>query len=63
MLAPVAGRITARIGPKLPMIVGLLVAAGGVTLLAQRSADSGYGTLLVAMLAWGIGMGILTPRS
>ena len=38
-----------------------MVSATGVTLLARLQPDSGYGTLLVAMLLWGIGMGLLTP--
>jgi DHA2 family methylenomycin A resistance protein-like MFS transporter len=54
VLAPVSGRITARLGPKLPMAAGLLVAAGGVTLLAGLSAASGYLVLLPALLAWGV---------
>ena len=38
-----------------------MVSATGVALLARLQPDSGYGTLLVAMLLWGIGMGLLTP--
>ena len=30
VLAPLAGRLTARVGPKLPMAAGLLTAAVGV---------------------------------
>jgi hypothetical protein len=61
VLAPIAGRVVAWIGPKLPTIVGLGVAAAGVTLLVRLAPDSGYGTLLAVMLAWGIGIGIHTP--
>lgn len=59
--APVAGRLTARIGPKLPMAGGLVLAAVGVALLARLQPDSPYLTLLPAMLLWGIGLGLLTP--
>jgi MFS transporter, DHA2 family, methylenomycin A resistance protein len=59
VLAPLAGRLTARVGPKLPMAAGLLTAAVGVGLLAH--ADSGSRTLLPALLLWGIGLGVLTP--
>lgn len=58
---PRAGWVTARVGPKLPMAIGLPVAAVGVALLTRPQPNSSYVTLLPAMLAWGIGLGILTP--
>jgi DHA2 family methylenomycin A resistance protein-like MFS transporter len=61
VLAPLAGRLTARVGPKLPMAAGLVIAALGVGLLARAHAGSGYRALLPALLLWGIGMGVLTP--
>jgi MFS transporter, DHA2 family, methylenomycin A resistance protein len=61
LLAPLAGRITARMGPRLPMAAGLLVAAMGVGLLVLVDPGSSYLVLLPALLPWGIGMGILTP--
>jgi MFS transporter, DHA2 family, methylenomycin A resistance protein len=61
VLAPLAGRLTARVGPKLPMAAGLLTAAVGVGLLVRAQAGSGYRTLLPALLLWGIGLGVLTP--
>ena len=60
-LAPIAGRLNARLGPKLPMALGLLVAAGGVALITQWSTGTPYLTLLPPLLAWGIGLGLLTP--
>jgi MFS transporter, DHA2 family, methylenomycin A resistance protein len=53
VLAPLAGRLTARVGPKLPMAAGLLIAALGVGLLARAHADSGYRTLLPGAAAVG----------
>jgi MFS family permease len=44
-----------------PRAAGLLIAAVGVGLLATWTADTRYPSLLPAMLAWGIGLGILTP--
>jgi len=61
VLAPLAGRLTARLGPRLPMATGLVTAAAGVALLARLQPSSPYPTLLPAMLAWSIGMGLLTP--
>jgi MFS transporter, DHA2 family, methylenomycin A resistance protein len=61
VLAPLAGRLTARIGPRLPMAAGLTTAALGLALLARAEPDSGYLVLLPAFLLWGIGLGVLTP--
>jgi MFS transporter, DHA2 family, methylenomycin A resistance protein len=61
IIAPFAGRVTARLGPKLPMAAGLLTAAVGVGLLTRVDPDSTYRALLPGLLLWGVGMGILTP--
>ena len=61
VLSPIAGRVTARRGPKPMMLTGLLLAAIGVALTATWTADTAYLLLLPAMLGWGIGLGLLTP--
>ncbi len=61
VLAPLGGRIVARVGPRRPMAAGLVAAAGGVALLAPLDAASSYLGLLPALLLWGIGLGVLTP--
>jgi MFS transporter, DHA2 family, methylenomycin A resistance protein len=61
LLSPLTGHLNARLGPKLPMLLGLvLLAASGVTLL-DVSPSSGFGGLLPTLLLWGIGIGLLTP--
>jgi MFS transporter, DHA2 family, methylenomycin A resistance protein len=61
VLAPVAGRVAARTGPAAPMVAGLLLAAVGVGLLATWSVSSAYADLVPALLAWGVGIAVLTP--
>lgn len=61
VLAPVAGRLAGALGPRFPMIVGLLLAAAGLLVAATLEADSPYGVELAAMLLWGGGLGFLTP--
>lgn len=61
VLAPLAGRATARWGPRPTMLAGLGAAAVGVGLLASWDVATPYGGLLPAMLAWGVGLGALTP--
>jgi len=43
------------------LAAGLAVAAAGVALLATWEADTPYWRLFPAMLAWGVGLGLLTP--
>lgn len=60
-LAPLVGRVVGRFGSRVPMSVGLVVAAAGVAAVATWSTSSGYPQLLAALLAWGVGIGVLTP--
>jgi DHA2 family methylenomycin A resistance protein-like MFS transporter len=61
VLAPLAGRVTSRIGPRVPVATGLALAAAGLALLDLADQRSGYATALPAFLLWGVGLGILTP--
>jgi DHA2 family methylenomycin A resistance protein-like MFS transporter len=61
VIAPLAGRLTSKIGPRAPMAVGLLIAGLGIGLLATVGANSHYLVILPAFLLWGIGLGVLTP--
>lgn len=61
IIAPFAGRLTGKVGSRLPIAIGLLVAATGIGLLATAQAGSSYPALLPAFLLWGVGLGVLTP--
>ncbi len=61
VLAPAGGRIVARVGPRWPMLGGLILAAVGVGLLTLSGPATGYLTLLPALLLWGVGLAFLTP--
>jgi MFS family permease len=62
--APVAGRLADRIGPRIPMTVGLTLAAIALYLQSTLTADSGYGDLLVPFMVMGLGMGLtMSPMS
>jgi MFS transporter, DHA2 family, methylenomycin A resistance protein len=54
VLAPAAGRIVGRLGPRPAVVAGLLCSAAGLALLVE-------GPLVVACLLWGAGLGLLTP--
>jgi MFS transporter, DHA2 family, methylenomycin A resistance protein len=61
IIAPFAGRLTSRIGSRLPIAGGLIIAAVGFALLVPVQPGSGYLAVLPAFLLWGIGLGVLTP--
>lgn len=61
LLAPIAGRLTARIGPRQPMLAGLCAAGAGIALLDFAEPGSSYLVLLPGFLLWGAGLGFLTP--
>jgi EmrB/QacA subfamily drug resistance transporter len=51
------GRLATRIGPRLPMTAGPLVAAGGLLILtALRTGPAGVAVLLVGMTVFGLGL-------
>src|SRR3954466_15770487 len=54
VVAALSGRLVGRIGPRRPMVAGLLIAAAGLALLADDA-------LLAGSALWGIGLGLLTP--
>jgi EmrB/QacA subfamily drug resistance transporter len=58
-LSPRAGELSQRIGPRLPMTVGPLVAAGGIALLARVIPGATYATaVLPALILFGAGLGM-----
>jgi len=61
LLAPLVGRVVARIGPRPVMVAGLLLAAAGTGLVAGWSTGTPYAALLPALLGWGVGLALLTP--
>jgi MFS family permease len=59
-LSPVAGRASARIGPRILMTVGALIAAAGMVLFARVQPGASYlTTILPPTIVFGIGLSIL----
>jgi EmrB/QacA subfamily drug resistance transporter len=62
VMLPLGGPISERIGPRVPIAVGLLVSAAGAYLFTRIDAGSGYNEIWPAMLILGAGVGLcLTP--
>jgi len=60
VLSPVAGRASARIGARVLMTIGALIAAAGMVLFARVQPGASYlGTVLPATIVFGIGLSIL----
>jgi EmrB/QacA subfamily drug resistance transporter len=58
--AQMASRLLPSVGPKRLMVIGSVLAALGLILLARISPDSGYPTgLLIPMVLFGLGMGFI----
>ena len=61
VVAPLAGRLTARRGPRSPVVAGLLVAAAGLVLVAVRlRAELGDRELALLLAVCGAGLGLAT---
>jgi EmrB/QacA subfamily drug resistance transporter len=63
-VAPIAGRLTDRIGPRPPIVAGLSLVAVSLFLQAQITDTSGYGSLLVPFILMGFGIALtMSPMS
>lgn len=62
-LSPLSGSLVVRIGPRWPMVAGILVASGAFAWLSQMHAGAGYATsILPGVLLYGLALGLsVTP--
>lgn len=59
LASPKVGEVAQRIGPRLPMTIGPLVAGAGLALMARVVPGAGYlGVVLPAVVVFGIGLSI-----
>lgn len=56
-----AGRVTSRVGPRRPMLIGLVVGAAGLFALAVVGPATPYAILVVPLVASGFGMCFTMP--
>jgi EmrB/QacA subfamily drug resistance transporter len=64
IIAPIAGRLSDKIGPKPLIMAGLSILALSLFLQSQITVDSGYGRLLPAFVLLGVGIALtMSPMS
>jgi EmrB/QacA subfamily drug resistance transporter len=64
LIAPVAGRMSDRVGPRPLMVAGLTLVAVALFLQTRITVETGYGLLLPAFVLMGIGMAlVMSPMS
>jgi EmrB/QacA subfamily drug resistance transporter len=64
LLAPLAGRMADRVGPRPLIVFGLLCVSGALFWQSQLTVASGYGALLPGFMLMGIGMAfVMSPMS
>ncbi len=60
VISPIAGRMSARIGPRIPMVAGSLIAAVGMVLFARVRPDGTFPrSVLPAAVVFGVGLSLL----
>jgi EmrB/QacA subfamily drug resistance transporter len=61
---PIAGRLSDRIGPRWLMTAGLAIIGASLAWQSRLDVDTGFGYLLPAFVAMGLGMGlVMSPMS
>ncbi|OKH58795.1 hypothetical protein NIES2130_12595 [Scytonema sp. HK-05] len=58
---PLSGWLTGRIGPQLPMIIGLASSGVGVLVLVSIGTSTSYTILVIGFVLLGIGAGVTVP--
>jgi EmrB/QacA subfamily drug resistance transporter len=58
-VAPVAGKLSDRIGGRWLLFLGMLIAAAGVFLLSNLSVDTTQQSLILPLVVCGVGMGLV----
>ena len=59
--APVAGQLTGRRGPRIPLVVSGLCIAAGMALLLGLSPGTSYLQIAIALAVLGAGLGLVNP--
>lgn len=63
IVAPLAGRLTDRIGPRLPVVIGFLLVAVNTFQLSKLTLDTSLGFILLLVVLRGIGLALVIQNA
>jgi MFS family permease len=61
ILTPISGRLTDKYGSKILSVLGLAFDAAALIWFFTLNAKSSYGTILISLLLFGIGIAMFAP--
>jgi EmrB/QacA subfamily drug resistance transporter len=61
VITPLAGALAARFGPRLPLVMGSVIAGSGFLLLYNLEPSTGYGTSWWRLVLFGVGFALALP--
>jgi hypothetical protein len=61
VLAPLSAKVVERIGSKIVVTAGLLIAGSGLLLASRLEATSGYGEVVVSLIILAAGLALVMP--
>jgi EmrB/QacA subfamily drug resistance transporter len=59
LAAAIAGAVVAKVGPRVPLLAGAVISAGGLVGLSQLGPDSSYSVIWPFLLLIGVGLGLI----
>jgi predicted MFS family arabinose efflux permease len=61
LIAPLAGRMTETVSPRITLTLGMALIAGGILWMTAVDTDSSWTVILPGLVVAGLGMGMINP--
>jgi EmrB/QacA subfamily drug resistance transporter len=63
LVAPLSSQLVRRLGTRVTIVIGLLLAAGGLLQISGAGTDTGYSGIVFGMALLGLGAGLVIPTT